>query len=144
MAATLHRNEPVLPNWVVWGLGPGAIVTVIGLFYLVWNNQFAAPAAYLFNTPTQEVEAGYCLAAFQQVQTGVSGAGNFISEGQQFWIKRLGSFDSDFSKSAVSGRAALGRDLQKIQGREREWIREVVVQCGDKSLNYGAKYSSFD
>lgn len=132
------------PFWVVaTGSAIGAIL-VAGLFWMVWKSQFAAPPAYLFNTPTQPVEAGYCLAVAQSIYPGGAPTGGFFAEAADFWVQRLRHYGGDLAGAIAAGQAALSRDLQAAPGPDTEWLNSAMEACARRALNYGAKFRAFE
>lgn len=134
-------SEDRLPRSLVLGGGGLLLAVVAGLFWLVWESQFAAPAGYLFDTPTQPVEAGYCLAVAQAVGTGGVPVGGPISEAQDFWIARLRGYTSDMARPIAAGQAALARDMAQT---DRAWLLDAMEACMRRAITYGAHFRSFD
>ena len=69
---------------VAYGLGVLGLLAVAAMFYGVYRSQFAAPPGYLFGTPTQPVEAGYCLIVAQDVIPSGAPIGSYVDEAAQF------------------------------------------------------------
>ncbi|MCT2540096.1 hypothetical protein OE699_04590 [Sedimentimonas flavescens] len=134
-------SEDRLPRSLVLGGGGLLLAVVAGLFWLVWESQFAAPAGYLFDTPTQPVEAGYCLAVAQAVGAGGVPVGGPISEAQDFWIARLRGYTSDMARPIAAGQAALARDMAQT---DRAWLLDAMEACMRRAITYGAHFRSFD
>ncbi|MCE5974827.1 hypothetical protein LZA78_15165 [Sinirhodobacter sp. WL0062] len=133
--------EDRLPRSLVLGGGTLLVAVVAGLFWLVWKSQFAAPAGYLFDTPTQPVEAGYCLAVAQAVGGGGVPVGGPIAEAQDFWIARLRGYTSDMAPPIAAGQAAMARDLG--QG-DRVWLLDAMEACVRRAITYGAHFRTLD
>lgn len=113
-----------------------------GLFWLTWKSQFAAPPGYLFNTPTQPIEAGYCLAVARALSGGMGGG--YIGEAQDFWLKRVLEFSGDVAGNIAKGEAGLGRHLIAHEGPDRTWLIEAMDACSNRAVNYGARFRAFD
>lgn len=133
--------EDRLPRSLVLGGGTLLVAVVAGLFWLVWKSQFAAPAGYLFDTPTQPVEAGYCLAVAQAVGGGGVPVGGPIAEAQDFWIARLRGYTSDMAPPIAAGQAAMARDLG--QG-DRVWLLDAMEACMRRAITYGAHFRTLE
>ncbi|KEP70967.1 hypothetical protein DL1_13835 [Thioclava dalianensis] len=134
------------------GAGIGLRVYVLGalglsglavLFWMTWKSQFAAPAGYLFETPTQPVEAGYCLAVARQVVPGAS-YGGYITEAKEFWLQRLLDFSGPLASNIMRGEIALNRHLQAFEGPDRAWLMNAMDSCSHRALTYGARFKSFE
>jgi len=139
-----HHPESRVPIWITSILGGAGMVLVASLFWMVWRSQFAAPAGYLFGTPTQPVEAGYCLAVAQSVYPGGPPTGGYVAEAAQFWIERLRGFDGGMAKAIAAGQARLSRDLMASHGAEAQWLASALEACSRRALNYGARFRAFD
>ncbi|MBZ4023473.1 hypothetical protein CKO11_13510 [Rhodobacter sp. TJ_12] len=139
----VNRDEVFSPL-TVWGGGALLLVTVVGLFYAVWKSQFAAPASYLFDTPTPGAEAGYCLSVAQMIVPAGAPIGSYFDEAAQFWIKRLRDLDEDMNTAIVRGRAKLMADKQAAREKSNVWFQFAMDRCSTKALNYGAHFRSFE
>lgn len=133
-----------MPFWIIASVSAVGAVAVAGLFWMSWKSQFAAPPGYLFGTPSQPVEAGYCLAVAQSIYPGGAPTGGFFAEAADFWVARLRSYGGDLAKAIASGQAALSRDLTASQGLETAWLNGAMESCSNRALNYGAHFKSFD
>ncbi|MDF1619482.1 hypothetical protein [Pseudothioclava nitratireducens] len=137
-------NEDGAPRAGLWAAMIVGFVVVGGLFWLTWKSQFAAPPGYLFGTPTQAVESGYCLAVAQDVVPGGALSGSYFDEAAQFWVKRLRSYGGDIGGAVAQGRAHLGRDLSAFTGADLQWLRDAMDGCSTRAVNYGARFRVFD
>ncbi|WP_143593774.1 hypothetical protein [Thioclava sp. F36-7] len=113
-----------------------------GLFYLAWKSQFAAPPSYLFDTPTQPIEAAYCLAVVRALSGG--GSGGYIGQAQDFWLKRLLTFSGDVAGNIAKGEDALGHHLIGRPVPDRQWLVDAMDRCSNRAVNYGAHFGAFD
>ncbi|MDV7269346.1 hypothetical protein RYZ20_00350 [Thioclava sp. A2] len=139
-----HYADETGPHWLWWLVGIGAASALSVLFFLTWKSQFAAPPGYLFGTPTQAAEAGYCLAVAQDVARGGSLPGSYFDEAAQFWVKRLQGYGVKMGAAISEGRGLLGRDLQATRGPEIAWLREAMDKCSNRAVNYGARFRAFN
>lgn len=142
MQETGQYSEDRLSGWVIWLGGFALCAGIAGAFWFVWKSQFAAPSGFLFGSPTQEIEAGYCLGVAQQVVPGGSPTGGFVSETTDFWIKRLRSYTRDMGPPIAAAQARIARDLQASLGGEREWLEEAMITCTKRAQTYGAKFQT--
>lgn len=129
--------------WRRSALATAGLVLIGSLFWMVWTSQFAAPPGYLFGTPTQAVEAGYCLAVAQSVYPGGPPTGGYVAEAAQFWIARLQGFGG-MAPAIAAGQARLSRDLAASRGAEAEWMADALEACSRRALNYGARFRAFE
>lgn len=132
------------PFWIIATASAVGAVVVAGLFWIVWKSQFAAPPGYLFGTPTQPIEAGYCLAVAQSIYPGGAPSGGFFAEAADFWVHRLRYYGGDLAGAIAAGQAALSRDLSAAQGQDAAWLNSAMEACANRALNYGAHFKSFD
>ncbi|PTV94473.1 hypothetical protein C8J27_1072 [Rhodobacter aestuarii] len=139
----INPDEELSPR-VIWGGGAVLLIVVAALFWSVWKSQFAAPASYLFNTPTLGAEAGYCLSVAQMIVPSGAPIGSYFDEAAQFWVKRLRDLDEDMGKAIAKGRAKLAIDKQAAREKSDVWFQYAMDQCSLKALNYGAHFRSFD
>ncbi|KQB15120.1 hypothetical protein H9N28_12720 [Rhodobacter capsulatus] len=136
--------EEELSPLLVWGGGSALVLLVAGLFWGVWKSQFAAPSAHLFNTPTQEVEAGYCLTVAQSIVSSGAPPGSYFEEAAQFWVKRLRDIEADMGPAIAKGRAKLSVDKQGSGQKSSVWLQYAMDLCSQKAVTYGARFRSFD
>ncbi|KEO56100.1 hypothetical protein [Thioclava pacifica] len=136
------QAETALPFRVYIAFVLGAVF-LTGLFWLTWKSQFAAPLGYLFDTPSEGVEAGYCLAVARTIAPG-GGGGGYVGEAQDFWLNRLMGFGGDLAGNIAKGEAALGSHLLAKKGPERLWLIDAMDACSNKAINYGARFRAFD
>lgn len=134
--------DTVLPLRAYLAFVLGAVF-LTGLFWLTWKSQFAAPLGYLFDTQTEGVEAGYCLAVARTIAPG-GGGGGYVGEAQDFWLKRLMGFRGDLAGNIAKGEAALGRHLLVGKAPERLWLIDAMDACSNKAINFGARFRAFD
>lgn len=139
-----HHPGDRIPVWIVSVAAGAGIVLVGALFWMVWRSQFAAQPGYLFGTPTQPVEAGYCLAVAQSFYPGGPPTGGYVAEAADFWVGRLRFYGGDLAGAIAAGQARLSRDLTAARGKETEWIAGAMDGCSRRALNYGAKFKAFD
>lgn len=139
-----HYAEEAGPHWLWWLVGIGGVCLLSVLFFLTWKSQFAAPPGYLFGTPTQAAEAGYCLAVAQDVARGSSLPGSYFDEAAQYWVKRLQGYEVRMGTAISQGRSYLGRDLQQVSGAESAWLRDAMDRCSTRAVNYGAHFRAFN
>jgi len=144
MTRTYVTDED-LPAPLLWGGGAVLAVLVAVLFWAVWKSQFAAPPGYLFDTPTEAVEAGYCLAVAQDYLPAGAPVGSLQDEAAQFWIGRLRQLDvSGMGRAIAAGRAKLGTDLKASHERDRAWFDYALDRCTRRAMNYGARFGSLE
>lgn len=144
MTRTYVTDED-LPAPLLWAGGGLLVVVVAGLFWAVWKSQFAAPPGYLFDTPTEAIEAGYCLAVAQEYLPAGAPVGSLQDEAAQFWIGRLRRLDvSGMGPAIAAGRGKLGADLRASHGRERAWFDFALDRCTRRAMNYGAHFGSLE
>lgn len=127
-----------------YGLGVLGLLAVAAMFYGVYRSQFAAPPGYLFGTPTQPVEAGYCLIVAQDVIPSGAPIGSYVDEAAQFWIKRLRQLGADMGPAIAKARERLGRDLSASGGDSEIWLRNAMELCSNRAVMYGARFRAFD
>lgn len=131
----LENNSP--PRWGIW-VGALAMMLVLAvLFWATWKGQFAAPPGYLFNTPSQPVEAGYCLAVAQAIAPQGLPIRGFVPEVADFWVKRLRSYGGNLGGAIAAGQAALGRDLATTGVIENAYLSNALEACSLRAINYG-------
>lgn len=109
------------------------VMLVAALFWLNWKIQFAAPPGYLFDMPTPEAEAGYCLAVAQDF-----GRDPVSAEVADFWVSRLVALKRGMGGPIAEGRAALARDLGGAAGGQADYLRSAMLACADRTVTYGA------
>lgn len=144
MTRTYVTDED-LPAPLLWTGGGLLVVVVAGLFWAVWESQFAAPPGYLFDAPTEAVEAGYCLAVAQEYLPAGAPVGSLQDEAAQFWIGRLRRLDvSGMGRAIAAGRAKLGADLKASHERDRAWFDYALDRCTRRAMNYGARFGSLE
>ena len=139
-----HYTEDDGGHWLWWLLGIGVACLLAVLFFLTWRSQFAAPPGYLFGTPTQAVEAGYCLVVAQDVARGANLPGSYFDEAAQFWVKRLQGYDAPMGAAIAQGRSYLGRDMLASRGPDITWLRAAMDKCSNRALHYGARFRTFE
>lgn len=127
-----------------WTIGIAAVVIVAGMFYVLWRGQFAAAPRYLFDTPTQAVEAGYCLAVAQDVVPTGAPIGSYFDEATQFWIKRMRTLNAPMGPSIASGRARLSADVSRSGRSSEDWLETAMTACSNRALMYGGRFKAFD
>lgn len=137
--AGIQSSERPMPVWARWTWALLAACAVVGLFVMTWKSQFAAPPGYLFATPSQPIEAGYCLSVAQEI-----GSDGYVDEAVRFWIARLGSYGADMGRAIAEGRAALGRDQALQEARGVKWLFYALDQCSNRAVTYGAHFESFN
>lgn len=135
-----EQLSPVL----VWGGGFALLLLVSGLFWGVWKTQFAAPPGHLFDTPTLEVEAGYCLSVAQSIVPSGAPPGSYFDEAAQFWVKRLKDIKADMGPAIAAGRAQLSGDKRAAGAKSAAWMQYAMDLCSRRAVNYGAHFRSFD
>ncbi|WP_417807906.1 hypothetical protein [Thioclava sp.] len=119
-----------------------SFLALVALFWMTWKSQFAAPASYVFKTPTQEVEAAYCLAVVRQIAPGGS-FGGYLDEAQDFWLKRLMTYGGDMADNLTQGETLLGRHLATFPGPDRVWLMDAMDACSNRALVYGFRFRAF-
>ncbi|MEZ5685362.1 MAG: hypothetical protein R3D78_05425 [Paracoccaceae bacterium] len=139
-----QHNDDELPRWLVWGGVAVLAVALPALFFLTWKSQFAAPPGYLFGTPTQPIEAGYCLAVAQDVSPGGAPPGSYFEEAARFWVQRLRDYGAPMGDAVAKGRGRLGADLAAFKGPDQAWLREALEACSNRAVNYGARFRAFN
>ncbi|KFE35830.1 hypothetical protein [Thioclava atlantica] len=135
-------EDPSLPMRAYLAFAVGAVM-LVGLFWLTWRSQFAAPPGYLFDTPSQPVEAAYCLAVARGVAPGATGGG-YLGEAHDFWLQRVRDFGGDLAGTLTLGEKLLGDHLGTQRGAVRLWLIEAMDACSNRALNYGAHFAAFD
>ncbi|MEX1660686.1 hypothetical protein [uncultured Thioclava sp.] len=120
----------------------GSLV-LVALFWMTWKSQFAAPAGYVFETPTQAIEAGYCLTVVRQVAPGGS-FGGYLDEARGFWLQRLRDFGGDLAGNIAQSEALLGRHLAAFPGPDRVWLMDAMDACSNRALIYGVRFRAFE
>lgn len=140
-----HRNAAEeLSPLTVWGGGLAALLAVGVLFWGVWKTQFAAPPGYLFNTPTQAIEAGYCLSVAQMIVPSGAPIGSYFDEAAQFWVKRLRDLKVDMGPAIEAGRTKMSADKRAAGPKANVYLQYAMDQCSNRALTYGAHFRSFD
>jgi hypothetical protein len=135
-----HSTDQPLSARAVWSLGGLSAAGIAALFFLTWQSQFAAPPGYLFDTPSQPVEAGYCLSVAQELG---GGGGGYVDEAARFWVARLRGYDADMGRAIADGRAWLGRDQAVQTARGVQWLFYAMDQCSNRAVSYGARFQAF-
>lgn len=143
LKARTNPDEELSPL-ALWGGGAFVVVLVAGLFWGVIKTQFAAPPGYLFGTPTQAIEAGYCLSVAQNIVPGGAPIGSYFDEAAQFWIKRLRDLGGPMAPAIAAGRAKLATDKTNAGPKANVWYQFAMDQCSNRALTYGAHFRSFD
>ncbi|WP_339107644.1 hypothetical protein [Thioclava sp. GXIMD4216] len=147
--ATVHKEivkEDGLPAWVKWGLFPVMIGGFGWAFFAVSQSQFAAPASFLFNTPTQEVEAAYCMVVAEEIHPNLVPPGSYISEARNFWMERLRKIAGPtMGEALLKARVQLTRDIEQVTkpNPKREWLEFTVSECSHKATSYGMRFREF-
>ncbi|MBN2741887.1 MAG: hypothetical protein JXR35_13395 [Rhodobacteraceae bacterium] len=116
---------------------------LIALFWMTWKSEIAAPAAHVFQTPSQEVEAAYCLAVVRQIAPG-GRFGGYLDEAQDFWLHRLMNYGGDLAENLTQGEAFLGRHLSTFPGPDRVWLMDAMDACSNRALVYGFRFRAFE
>ncbi|WP_339112249.1 hypothetical protein [Thioclava sp. GXIMD2076] len=146
MSRSRPYQEEGLPAWVKWGLFPAMLGGFGWAFYAVSQSQFAAPASYLFNTPSEAVEAAYCMVVAEDVHPNRVPPGSYLSEARNFWMTRLREISgSGMGAALVKARVQLTRDIDRVQrpNPRKEWLEFTVGECSHKATNYGMKFREF-
>ncbi|PYF08608.1 hypothetical protein C8J30_11224 [Rhodobacter viridis] len=138
------NSDEALSPVLVWGGGFALVVLVAVLFWGVWKTQFAAPPGHLFDTPSLDVEAGYCLSVAQSIVPSGAPPGSYFEEAAQFWVKRMRDIKSDMGPAIAQGRAKLAVDKQASGQKASVWLQYAMDLCSRRALNYGAHFRSFD
>ncbi len=111
------------------------------LFWLNWQTGQQPHSGYLFDMPTSQAEASYCIAVVERVREITHGRGAerleaFIDEQLTFWRKRV---EGQFS----TGRSALARDSTARQVNEGAHLHLAIQDCGLRAVSfYGARFAS--
>lgn len=119
-----------------------AALGVLGLFWLVWEEDFAAPTGYLYNMPGPKEEAAYCLAVMERIREVTKEQGpvkleRHIDEQIGFWRARAGSV-------LGAGRAALSRDSTAPAVVETAFLHLAIQDCARRAVSfYGHKFKGF-
>jgi hypothetical protein len=122
--------------WI--GLASAALV---GLFWLNWQTAAEPHSGYLYNMPSSQAEAGYCLAVVERVREITRGQGAppleaFVDEQLRFWRRRVEG------KFAI-GRSALARDSHAAGVNEGAHLHLAIQDCGLRAVTYyGARFAS--
>ena len=123
-------------GWILAALG------VFGLFWLVWEEDFAAPSGYLYGMPGPKEEAAYCLAVMERIreitkERGPEKLERHIDEQIGFWRARAGSV-------LGVGRAALSRDSSAPAVEEKAYLHLAIQDCARRAVSfYGHKFRGF-
>lgn len=143
----LRRGRPTeedkTPLWKLasgWAAGVGLVAV---LFVILWKTQFAAPPGYLFGTPTESQEAGYCLAVAQDVVQGGAPVGSYIDEAARFWMQRLRDLGEPMGSSIVSARRLLAEDIMQNGAAPRDWLESAMEMCSNRAVMYGVRFRAF-
>lgn len=134
-------------NWRRIGVAGLGLVVLAGLFIATWRSKFAEPPAYLFGTPTIEIEAAYCMAAAQASKSLTRGRVTvnmalMLEEQAAFWLKRLRAAGGDLAGNIALGEAALGRDLARGELTDSRHLATAVKQCGFRAVWLGYRFDS--
>jgi len=144
MKAVPRNAEEELSPVVTWGGGAIVLFLVAVLFYGVWRSQFAKGPGYLFDTPTQAVEAGYCLSVAQTIVPTGAPIGSYFDEAAQFWVQRLRVLKAEMGPAIAAGRAKLAADKAAAGPKSNVWLQYAMDQCSYRAVNYGMHFRSFD
>lgn len=138
-ARARRHGRPRLSHLFLGVLGCGMLAV---LFWLTWKSDIAAPPSHTFETPSQEVEAAYCLAVVRQIAPG-GRFGGYLGEAQDFWLKQLMTYGGDMAGNLTQGETLLGRHLATFPGPDRVWLMDAMDVCSNRALAYGFRFRAF-
>ncbi|MFT3689335.1 hypothetical protein [Paenirhodobacter sp.] len=138
------RADHKISAHTAWTIGIVAVVAICTMFYILWRGQFAAAPLYVFDTPSSQVEAGYCLAVAQDAVPTGAPVGSYFDESAQFWIKRMRTLGVQMGPAITSGRTRLSADISRSGMSSEDWLQHAMEICSRRALMYGARFRTFD
>lgn len=114
------------------------------MFFLVWNNQFAAPPGYLLGAKSKAEEAAICFLVAQDVSSGGAPFGSYPDEAARFWMERLRAMNVQIGAPLTTARQIIAVQRAADRAGATPWLVTAMDLCSRRAVVFGARFDAFN